>query len=242
MRQARMICVCRPLTESDGASDVRALTSPFTRCRLFCCPALSTCAIRPAAIFGDGEERHLRRVLGHVRLGLGIAGIGSKDTLCDWLYVDNLCHALILAASSLTIAAQNSPAAGSAYCISDDHPINNFEFLRPLCEGLGYPRVFQFFVPTWIMFHLAWALELLRTLLILVTGGRLSFQPMLTRSEVCKVSITHYFSMEKAKRDLGYAPIVTMPVAIERCIEYYREEFGAPTLHGTSSQERRKDR
>lgn len=194
-------------------------------CSSFTRSALSTCALRPAAIYGDGEERHLPRILNHVRLGLGLAGIGSPSTLCDWVYVDNLAHALILAASSLTLSGSRSLAAGSAYCISDARPMNNFAFLKPICVGLGYTNVFRFYVPTSLMFYLAWLLELLRLLLLLVTGGRVSFQPLLTRSEVMKVGVTHFFSMSNARRDIGYAPIVTVETAIERCIEYYRDEF-----------------
>lgn len=201
--------------------------------------SLATCAIRPAAIFGDGEERHLPRILSHVRAGLGLAAIGSPSTLCDWVYVDNLAHALILAGSSLTLGGSRSPAAGEAYCISDDHPINNFEFLRPLCVGLGYPHVFAFWIPMWIMFHLAWLLELLRLVLMWATGDRLTFQPILTRAEVAKVAVTHYFSMDKAKRDLGYAPIVPMQTAMERCVEFYREEFGTRASKAKETKEKR---
>ena len=185
---------------------------------------LATCAIRPAAIFGDGEERHLPRILGTVRAGLGLAAIGSEDTLCDWVYVDNLTHALILAGQSLA-AGSASRAAGQAYCISDDTPLNNFLFLRPLLHGLGYTNVFRFWVPTVIMFYVAWFLEMVRLVLVWVSP-RLMFQPFLTRAEVSKVGVTHWFSMEKARTQLGYTPIVAPEEAIKRCIEYYTDEFG----------------
>lgn len=216
--------------------------------RLACpfCSALSTCAIRPGGIYGDGEERHFPRILNHVRLGLGFAAIGSPSTLCDWTYVDNLCHALILAATSLT-AGPHSPAAGQAYAISDDKPLNNFEFLRPLCEGLGYPNVFKIWIPTWLMFYMAWFLEWVRLLLMFITGNRLSFQPFLTRAEVLKVGVTHYFSMEKARRDLGYKPIVDVETAMGRCVEFYRQEYGTTSVKNkikgdtmTSNHDRKK--
>lgn len=54
------------------------------------CALLSTCAIRPAAIYGDGESRHFPRILTHVKHGLGFIAVGSPDTKCDWVYVDNV--------------------------------------------------------------------------------------------------------------------------------------------------------
>jgi hypothetical protein len=56
--------------------------------------------------------------------------------------VDNLVHAYILASEKLAkeaISGQEQVVSGQAYFISDQEPMNNFEFMRPLVEGLGYP-------------------------------------------------------------------------------------------------------
>ena len=37
---------------------------------------LATCCIRPAAIYGEGEERHLPRILEMVQQGLAFFAIG----------------------------------------------------------------------------------------------------------------------------------------------------------------------
>jgi nucleoside-diphosphate-sugar epimerase len=197
--------------------------------------------LRPAAIYGDGEERHLPRILGHVRQGwLSLCGLGSADSQCDWVFVDNLNHAFILAASNLEqfqqqkSSAKNiglptaSSVAGKAYCISDGESRNNFATLRMLCGGLGYEGVFRYWVPTWLAFGLAWWLEWLRLLVQILTCRTLSFQPILTRSEVAKVAITHFFSMRHAQRDFGYAPLLTQQQAMQRCVEFYMDEFGTP--------------
>ena len=34
-------------------------------------------------------------------------------------------------------------------------------------------------------------------------------EPFLTRTEVLKVGYTHYFSIDKAKRDFGYQPLIS---------------------------------
>jgi hypothetical protein len=49
-------------------------------------------------------------------------------------------------------------SAGQAYFISDGRPINNFEFFRPILEGLGY-RQPTLRVPTWLMLKIALYIE-----------------------------------------------------------------------------------
>jgi len=209
---------------------------------------LVTCAIRPAAIYGDGEERHFPRILSSVRAGLGYVGIGDPTTQCDWVYVDNLCHGLVLAGASLALSESGSssgssasPAAGQAYAISDGQPMNNFTFLRLICAGLGYTSSFRWFLPFWLAFHLAWLMELLRLALLHVCPA-LTFQPPLTRAEVCKVGVSHYFTLDKAQRDLGYRPLVDVRTAVQRCVEYYMPEYGTDAAKKEFYREQRKKR
>lgn len=84
---------------------------------------LYTCAIRPAAIYGPGEERHLPRILHLAKLGLLLFKIGHPGVKSDWVYVDNLVLALILASMGLLDdipGKEGCPvAAGQPYFISD---------------------------------------------------------------------------------------------------------------------------
>lgn len=49
---------------------------------------LTTCSLRPAAIYGPGEQRHLPRILNSVDSGLFVAKIGNATV--DWVHIDNL--------------------------------------------------------------------------------------------------------------------------------------------------------
>ena len=83
---------------------------------------LYTCAIRPAAIYGPGEERHLPRILSLAKMGLLSFKVGDSSIKTDWVYVDNLVLSLILASMGLLddIPGRKHPiAAGQAYFISD---------------------------------------------------------------------------------------------------------------------------
>ena len=186
---------------------------------------LHTAAIRPAAIYGDGEARHLPRILNLVQRGLAFFAIGHEGILCDWVYADNLIEALVLAEKSLPTHS------GEAYFISDDHPVNNFQFLSQLTEGLGYKNCFAFYIPTPLMFYLGYTIELMHNLF---ARHVYNFAPFLTRAEVLKVGVTHYASISKAKQLLGYQVKVAPDEAMRRCIRWFDQ-------HGYHKQ-RSKDR
>lgn len=171
-----------------------------------------TVAIRPAAIYGDGETRHLPRILNLVRQGFGFFAIGKENIRCDWVYADNLVHALILAQKSL------SKYSGEVYFISDDNPVNNFQFISQLTKGLDYENCFQFYVPTFIMFYLGYLIELIH---FIIAKYIYNFSPFLTRAEVLKVGVTHYANINKAKQLLGYEVQVPPDQAMKRCVEWF---------------------
>lgn len=161
---------------------------------------LRTCALRPAGIYGPGEQRHLPRIVGYIEKGIFRFVYGEPSSLVEFVHVDNLVLAHKLAAEALTKEKQHL-SAGQAYFISDGRPVNNFEFFRPLVEGLGYPFP-KLRLPITLIYFFAFLTEMIHHLI----GPIYNFQPLLTRTEVYKTGVTHYFSMEKAKTELGYEP------------------------------------
>lgn len=84
---------------------------------------LYTCAVRPAAIYGPGEERHLPRIVSLAKKGLLSFKVGDASVKTDWIYVDNLVLALILASMGLLDdipgKEKHPVAAGQPYFVSD---------------------------------------------------------------------------------------------------------------------------
>jgi hypothetical protein len=89
--------------------------------------------------------------------------VGGKSTLVEWVHVDNLCHAHMIASVRLREEAtaaidgcegesererdtdvgskrkkERMKIRGKAFFISDWKPINQYVFMTPLVEGLGY--------------------------------------------------------------------------------------------------------
>ncbi|XP_059214631.1 short-chain dehydrogenase/reductase family 42E member 1 [Centropristis striata] len=161
---------------------------------------LRSCALRPAGIYGPGEQRHLPRIVGYIEKGIFRFVYGEPSSLVEFVHVDNLVSAHELAAEALT-SEKHHRSAGQPYFISDGRPVNNFEFFRPLVEGLGYPFP-NLRLPINLIYFVAFLTEMIHHLI----GPFYNFQPLLTRTEVYKTGVTHYFSMAKAKAELNYEP------------------------------------
>lgn len=94
------------------------------------------------------------------------------------------------------------------YFLHDDHPgmtsrVNQFAFLRPLVEGLGY-RHPTAVIPTRAAFCAAWLLEWVHWLLYPLVDISRWF--ILTRTEVLKSGRSHWMTCARAKQQLGYRP------------------------------------
>ncbi|XP_008137926.1 short-chain dehydrogenase/reductase family 42E member 1 [Eptesicus fuscus] len=174
---------------------------------------LRTCALRPAGIYGPGEQRHLPRIVSYIERGLFKFVYGDPKSLVEFVHVDNLVQAHILASEALK-ANKGYIASGKPYFISDGIPVNNFEFFRPLVEGLGYS-----FPSIRLPLNLIYCFAFLTEMAYFVLGQLYNFQPFLTRTEVNKTGITHYFSLEKAKKELGYEP---QPFDLQEIVEWFK--------------------
>ncbi|XP_076851289.1 short-chain dehydrogenase/reductase family 42E member 1 [Brachyhypopomus gauderio] len=174
---------------------------------------LRTCALRPAGIYGSGEQRHFPRLVGYIERGLFWFVYGEQDCLVEFVHVNNLAQAHVLAATALTEAGGHR-AAGQAYFISDGRPVNSLEFFWPLVEGLGhsFPRLR---LPLSLVYFFAFLTEMVHR----VVGRVYDFQPLLTRAEVYKTGVTHYFSTTKARVELGYEP---REYNLDEVVEWFR--------------------
>ncbi|XP_078444040.1 NAD(P)-binding Rossmann-fold superfamily protein [Wolffia australiana] len=189
---------------------------------------LYTCAVRPAAIYGPGEERHLPRIIGLAKRNLLLFKVGEANVKTDWIYVDNLILALVLASMGLLNdlpGRKGQPiAAGKSYFVSDGAPINTFEFIRPLLRSLNYDlpkRTLSLQQATRLAYFFSFVYTVLRPWL----ESRWLPQPFLLPAEVHKVGVTHYFSYMKAREELGYVPMVSAREGMAATISHWKEKI-----------------
>ena len=156
--------------------------------------ALRSCALRPGGIWGtDTNCIMIRQFL--EQLDNFKVLIGTGETAMDNTHVENLVDAQLLAARALRL--QPGTVGGQAYFITDDEPVNPLEWFRPLVEGLGR-RFPQRHLPTGLMRTVSVIMEVAHVL-----GGP---EPTLTLRSVRNLTESGSFRIDKARRDLGYAP------------------------------------
>lgn len=186
---------------------------------------MHTLVIRPAAIYGEDEQRHFPRIIRMMDYGLFFFTFGNATV--DWVHVSNLVQAFVLATDKLLLiqdtAVYSTPPCGRAYCISDNSPINSWDFLAPLTRELLCPFPSLVIIPLPIMLYLAYAFEMLHILVKQSTG--IIIEPFLTRAEVYKVGATHYFSMQRAMHELGYSPTLSTKERAQKVAAYYGKKI-----------------
>jgi len=166
---------------------------------------LATVSLRPHLIWGPGDNHLLPRLVARANAGQ-LRRIGSRPTRIDTVYVDNAAEAHLLAADRLQ---PGSPVAGKVYFISQDEPVPTWEMVNRLLQAVGAPPVTRS-VPIWLALALAWGFETAHRL----TGNRT--EPRLTRFVVHELATSHWFDLSAARRDLGYAPRVSIAEGLER--------------------------
>lgn len=110
------------------------------------------------------------------------------------------------------IAALKSGRTGERFVLGSEN-ITFKELFRQVCEVVGAPAP-SLYVPAWAARGTATFLELLSN----ITGK----PPVLTKAHVVSATLPHYFSSEKAKRELGFRPRPIIE-AIRRSYVWYME-------------------
>jgi nucleoside-diphosphate-sugar epimerase len=170
---------------------------------------LATVSLRPHLVWGPGDNHLLPRLVARARAGQ-LARIGTRDKLIDTVYVDNAADAHLLAADCL---APGSAVAGKAYFISQGEPLPLWDMVGRLLDAAGAPRVTRT-IPVPLALALAWGFETAHRL----TGNR--SEPRLTRFVVHELSTAHWFDISAARRELGYAPAVSIAEGLRRLREH----------------------
>ena len=169
--------------------------------------SLATVSLRPHVIFGPGDRRLLPALLAHARAGRLRFQVGRGTWLSDYTYATNLIDALLLADEGL---APGAPISGQAYFITNGEPMAFWGFVQRVLARLGFPPI-RYRLPHQLVYGIAAIKEGIDTL----RGGTLDAEDGLTRFAIRYMCTHHYFSIERARRELGYDPKVSVDEGIE---------------------------
>jgi nucleoside-diphosphate-sugar epimerase len=160
---------------------------------------MRTLSIRPVHVYGPGDPHAIITSLKAFGKGTVPFLLGDGSARFDVVYVDNVVHAHLLGAAKLADPQAAPCVAGRAYIANEDNAPNYFDFLRPYAaaKGVTMPR-----------FHLGRrrtrALAQMMAWTHRLTGLDVPFHPFHSYV-ICE---DFFFSSDRAKNELGYAPLV----------------------------------
>ena len=177
------------------------------------CATLKTCALRPHLIWGPGDPHLVPRLLAGGRKKM-LKKVGDGANLVDISYIDNVAYAHILAAKNL---AGEGTAAGKPYFISQGEPVNLWDWINELFAAMDIDKIHAS-----ISFPVAYRLGGLMEVLYIL--ARLKKEPRMTRFLAEQLAKSHYFSLENARQDLGYEPIISSTEGLRRTIQWLKKQ------------------
>ena len=164
--------------------------------------------IRPRGITGIGDKNMLP-VLINVNRQIGIPLFQKGKVLVDLVCAEN-------AALALRLCMEKEEALGQAYNITNGEPKPATELAEEMFTALGtkarYVRL-----PFMPVYAAAGILEAVWKLLRIYDKA-----PPLTRMNVCTLGRSQIFSIEKARKELGYEPKVSLSEMIRKYAEDYK--------------------
>lgn len=174
-------------------------------------PDLATVSLRPHLIFGPGDPHLIPRIVAAAKAGK-LKRIGTKTITVDVTYIDNAAQAHLDAADRLDIG---TPPAGKAYFLSNGEPVELWPFIARVLAEAGAPPVTKT-ISAWKARLAGRVMEVLYWLL------PLPGEPPMTRFVASQLSTSHWYDISAARRDLGYAPKVSVEEGLKRLGERLR--------------------
>jgi len=183
---------------------------------------LRTCALRPHLIWGNDDPHILPRLVARAKSGrLRIVGDGTNRV--DTVHVINAAAAHLDAVNVLSGNSQSGnsqlmdvdAAAGRAYFITQDDPVDCWGWISQICELAGIrPPTKKISAAT--AYRIGGVLEA-----VYRVAGRKSEPPM-TRFVAAQMAKDHYFDITAAKQRLGYRVRVSMDEGLEMLRQHWQ--------------------
>ena len=161
---------------------------------------------RPDQIFGPGDHLHFGRMADRLRAGKGVI-VGKGDNALPLVYVDDVVQGLLL-------ALDDDDAVGEAYNITNDRPLTQAQLLRAIARAVGAERP-RLHLPYRALYAAGYVAERVAAL---TPSSR---RPPVTRLGVAFAGTHNRYAIDKARRELGYAPRVDLDEGVRITAHWY---------------------
>ena len=182
-------------------------------------PGFRVTVLRLGNAYGPGDTTTFYRMLAAQERGVRTT-VGGGRVLTSPVYVEDLVEALIL-------ALENEAAAGQVFNITSGEEVTWGELMRYCAGLLGVRPWFE------LPMALAWIAAYLFNGIYRLF--RIKAEPVVTPYRIAHIAWDYNFSIEKARRILGYRPKIDWRTGLSRTVAAYRRykasgvnEFRAP--------------
>lgn len=197
----------------DGYSRSKALAEKLVLRyeRDFGLPAV---VLRPGFIYGPRDRTVMPRIIDTLRKGAarypGAKGARALNTI----FVRNLIDAIVLAIA-------NDRAVGQIYNLTDGEFVSKRRFIETIADAMGLPRP-TLTPPYWLAWLVTWSADTIARM----RGS--SEAPAFNFTRLKFMGLNLDFSIEKARRELGYNPRTSFDDAMAETLAWYRQPTESP--------------
>lgn len=168
--------------------------------------------VRPAWIYGPRDNASFGRFVSLVDAGKGFI-IGSGANVVPVVYVRDVAQGLIKAANA------GEHAVGRVYTIADDRRVTQSEYLNMIADFLEVPHIMRHY-PYIALFSAGRVAEMLWQAL----GRRKSSPPPVTTYGITLLGGNQEFSIDRARRELGYEPQYDYIRGLSEGVKWYLDQ------------------
>jgi nucleoside-diphosphate-sugar epimerase len=166
--------------------------------------------VRPAWVYGPRDNHSFGRLVNHIEKGRCFI-IGSGKNSVPVVHVRDVAQGILKAGDA------GNQAVGQAYNLADDRYVSQVEYLNTIASALHVAPVTHH-IPFSALYLAGRAAE---SLWKVVDHQRVT-PPPLTTYGVALLGGDQQFSIEKARRDLGFAPEWDIKRGIANALYWYR--------------------
>jgi nucleoside-diphosphate-sugar epimerase len=170
--------------------------------------------VRPAWIYGPRDTASFGRFVALVESGKGFL-IGSGKNIVPVVYVRDVAQGLIKAGDA------GDEVIGQAYTIADDRRVTQQEYMNTIADALHVPHLSRH-VPYMALYAAGRTAELLWRAM----GRRKAAPPPVTTYGITLLGGDQQFSIERARRELGYEPEFDVVCGVTEGVKWYLKAKG----------------
>ena len=182
------------------------------------CKDMRTVSLRLCLIIGERDVGFIRMCADMLESGGTGYQIGPNLSLFCSVSAENAAVAHVLAAKALMDSSRPSQKVdGEAFNITDGNPMPFWDLPRIAWRAAGHPSDLHkaTVIPSWAAYTIATVLEVLYAVF---TFGLKS--PAFKRSHVDYMVLENTYNIDKAKRVLGYRPVVNTHEVLKQSMEW----------------------